>query len=264
MATNGTARLRLEDVRHAFDGKKVLDGVSLEIHAGETVVIMGPSGSGKTVLLKHLIGLLEPDTGRLLVDGEDFWAASPHRRNELRNGFGMAFQEGALFDSMSVFENVAFPLRRHAQLSGVELRRRVESCLAQVGLRGAIEKKPAELSVGMRRRVGFARAIALTPQILLFDEPTAGLDPVMVTVINRLISSLAARENVTTVVSTHDLRTVHDVANRVVLLAKGHLVADAPVRTFFELETPEVRQLLEGRVEGPLLPQDELAVEARP
>ncbi|MFL5320897.1 MAG: ABC transporter ATP-binding protein [Myxococcaceae bacterium] len=258
MATGNTEQLRLDEVTKCFSGKTVLDRISLSIHAGESVVVMGPSGCGKTVLLKHLIGLLTPDSGRVFVRGQDLWAATAQERNALRNSFGMAFQEGALFDSMTVFENVAFPLRRHTGASGYELRKMVEHSLSLVGLGAASAKRPSELSVGMRRRAGFARAIALQPQILLFDEPTAGLDPVMVTVLNQLIASLGKMDSVTTVVSTHDLRTAREVADRIVMLANGKIVADAPVEEFFDLPLPEVRQLIEGRVDGPLRPAEEL------
>jgi phospholipid/cholesterol/gamma-HCH transport system ATP-binding protein len=253
--------ITLVNVSKAFGSKRVLDDVSLEIIPGQRLVIMGPSGSGKTVLLKHLIGLLRPDSGQVLIDGEDLWATSEARRKRLRHRFGMAFQEGALFDTMNVFENIAFPLRKLTDLPEEEIARRVEGCLDRVHLFGAQLKRTGELSTGMRRRVGFARAIALEPRALLFDEPTAGLDPVMVTVVNRLIVELSETLQATAVMATHDLRSTREVADRVVLTSGGKLVADAPTEQFFALEHPAVRQMLEGNPEGPLV-LDERGVHA--
>ena len=181
-----TAKIRVEDLRKSFGGKMVLDGIDLSLAAGESLVVVGPSGTGKSVLLKHLIGLVRPDSGRVFVDGQDFWALSDRERTGVRKKFGMSFQEGALFDSMSVFENVAFPLRRSGR-PPAEIRDRVRECLAIVRLPSVEGKRPSELSGGMRRRVGFARAIAHEPQILLFDEPNTGLDPIMTDVIDEVI-----------------------------------------------------------------------------
>jgi phospholipid/cholesterol/gamma-HCH transport system ATP-binding protein len=181
------ARVKLTGVKKSFGAKKVLDGLDLTIEKGTSIVVLGRSGMGKSVMLKHMVGLLEPDAGSVEIDGENFWKSSSTRRNELRRKFGMAFQEGALFDSMNVGENIAFPLRRHVKMSPKEVRERVAECLELVHLPGIESKLPSELSGGMRRRVGFARAIAHQPEILLFDEPTTGLDPIMTDALVRVI-----------------------------------------------------------------------------
>ena len=247
---NGRPLVALENVSKRFGEHTVLDHLTLAVPPEQSLVIMGPSGQGKTVLLKHLIGLVQPDAGRVFIDGVDFWAQSEGERRQLRRRFGISFQEGALFDSLSVFENVAFPLRRHTDWSEERIRDRVLACLDRVNLPGIERRRTSELSTGMRRRVGFARAIALQPEVLLFDEPTAALDPVMVTVVNEVIAELSRRS--TTVLATHDLRTTRAVADRVVLLFEGKLVADASVSEFEKLPNPEVRQFIEGRAQGPL------------
>lgn len=246
------AQLRAIRLTRSFGGRRVLDELSLDVFRGEVVVVMGPSGSGKSVLLRHLIGLIAPDSGQLQVAGEDFWALRAHERRRLRRRFGIAFQEGALFDSMTVFDNVAFPLRRHTSWSRRQIRERVRACLALVRLPGVEDRLPSQLSTGMRRRVGFARAIALEPEFLLFDEPTAGLDPMTARIIDQGISTLCVQLRATTVVVTHDLATARGVAHRVALLFGGKIVADAPVERFFTLPHPAVRQLVEARPEGPL------------
>ena len=213
---------------------------------GDSIVVLGKSGIGKSVLLKHMIGLLEPDGGTVEVEGEDFWAASRTRRDEIRRRFGMSFQEGALFDSMTVGENVGFPLRRHGRMSAAEVRDRVAECLALVRLPGTEGKRPSELSGGMRRRVGFARAIALKPEILLFDEPTTGLDPITTDVLVRVMVELRDRMNPTMVTITHDLKVAFDVAERVALLDAGRILVDLPPRSFAASEDPRVAAFVRG------------------
>ncbi|MEN9798965.1 MAG: hypothetical protein RL653_2661 [Pseudomonadota bacterium] len=256
MATvNGGDRplVEVRGLQRAFDGRRVLDGVDLQLRRGESLVLLGPSGGGKTLLLKHLIGLRRPDAGQLLVGGQDFWASPRTEQVRLRQRFGLAFQDGALFDSLNVFENVAFPLRRAKYGDERRIRARVEECLELMHLSHAGRRAPSQLSTGMRRRVGFARAIALEPDILLFDEPTAGLDPVMVTVVDELVVDLRRRLQTTSVVTTHDLSSARAVASRVVLLFRGKLVADAPADRFFDLPHPAVQQFVHGSLEGPLL-----------
>ncbi|MEM8997893.1 MAG: ATP-binding cassette domain-containing protein, partial [Acidobacteriota bacterium] len=192
--------IRLTGVEKSFGTHKVLRGLDLEVDAGESLVILGGSGSGKSVLLKHRVGLLHPDVGRVEIDGVDLAMLPRRELVAFRRRFGMAFQEGALFDSMSVFDNIAFPLRRRRpKPSRGEVGDRVAECLSLVGLGGVGDKMPSELSGGMRRRVGFARAIAQEPKILLFDEPTTGLDPVMTAVIDGVITGLGERLNTTSV-----------------------------------------------------------------
>lgn len=250
--------LAAENLTAGFGRKVVLEHVNLTVSRGESLVVMGPSGVGKTVLLKHLIGLSRPLGGKVLVDGVELWSLPARERVRVRQRFGIAFQDAALFDSLSVFENVAFPLRRHSQLGEEAIRQRVEACLQMVRLRLTGDETTSQLSTGMRRRVGFARAIAREPEILLFDEPTAGLDPVMVTVMSEVISSLNRRLRPATVTVTHDLTFARRVADRIALLVRGHLVAQAPRDEFFELSHPAVRQFLEGRVDGPILASEEL------
>lgn len=245
-------KIRLRGVRKAFAGKVVLDGLDLDVHEGESLVVIGGSGTGKSVLLKHVIGLLQPDAGTVEVDGVRLQDLGFRQITEFRRRFGMAFQEGALFDSMSVWENVAFPLRRVARLPAAETAARVEECLALVRLEGAGGKMPAELSGGMRRRVGFARAIALKPDILLFDEPNTGLDPVTKAAIDEVI--VGVRENLgsTTITITHDIESAFRIADRVGMLHQGKIVALAPPAEFERLEDPRVQQFIHGRAHGPL------------
>ncbi|MGH9366947.1 MAG: ABC transporter ATP-binding protein [Thermoanaerobaculia bacterium] len=245
------AKLVADGLRKAFDGKVVLDGISFSVADGESLAIVGPSGTGKSVLLKHLIGLIRPDSGRVLVGGEDLWGLSGLGRNRIRRKFGMSFQEGALFDSMSVFENVAFPLRRSGH-SAREVRERVRECLDIVHLEGVDEKRTAELSGGMRRRVGFARAIAHEPEILLFDEPNTGLDPIMTDIIDEVILEMREKTKATIVTITHHIPSAEKIGDRIALLFGGHLLYEAPPGEFLRSNDPAVRQFVEGRAEGPL------------
>lgn len=251
---SGTAepKIRLVDLSKRFGANVVLDRLNLEIPEGESVVLVGPSGTGKSVLLKHIIGLIRPDEGQVLVDDTDIWSLSERDLNVFRRRFGMSFQEGALFDSMTVYENIAFPLRRQTKKSPGEIRDRVAECLDLVHLEGVETKKPAELSGGMRRRVGFARAIALEPQILLFDEPTTGLDPIMTDVIDTTIVEMRERLRCTTVTITHNMESAAKIGDRIAMIYGGRIVAaDAPDR-FMKSENPLVRQFVEGRAEGPM------------
>ncbi|MHB8796958.1 MAG: ABC transporter ATP-binding protein [Thermoanaerobaculia bacterium] len=233
-------------MRKAFGPKVVLDGLDLTIAKGDSIVILGKSGIGKSVLLKHMIGLMAPDAGTVEVEGEDFWAGSRSRRDEMRRRFGMSFQEGALFDSMSVEENIGFALKRHTRMTPAEVRDRVEECLALVRLEGIEGKRPSELSGGMRRRVGFARAIALKPEILLFDEPTTGLDPITTDALARVMIRLRDRLNPTMVTITHDLKVAFAVAERVALLDAGRIQADLPPSEFEASDDPRVAAFVRG------------------
>jgi phospholipid/cholesterol/gamma-HCH transport system ATP-binding protein len=244
--------ISLQHLYKAFGPKQVLRDLSINVCRGESFVIVGGSGTGKSVTLKHVIGLLRPDQGKVMVEGDDMCSMSSVELNRFRRRFGMSFQEGALFDSMSVFENIAFPLRRHTNMDEDQIERRVRECLEQVHLQGVEDKRPSELSGGMRRRVGFARAISLKPEILLFDEPTTGLDPVISSVIAELILEMDTTLNTTTVTITHDMKVAFKIADTVAMLYQGHIIEQAPPEKFQESTNPIVRQFIEGRASGPL------------
>lgn len=244
-------KIRLRGVRKAFDSKVVLDGLDLDVLAGESLVILGGSGSGKSVLLKHMVGLLRPDSGTVEVDGVELGGLRGPDLTSFRRRFGMSFQEGALFDSMTVRENVAFPLQR-AKWPKERIAERVAACLEMVHLEGAEAKMPAQLSGGMRRRVGFARAIALEPQILLFDEPTTGLDPVIKAVIDELILELQQKLESTAVTITHDLASAWKIGDRIAMLYRGRILACAPPEEFRSSGDARVQQFIRGLPSGPL------------
>ncbi|HEX5758961.1 MAG TPA: ABC transporter ATP-binding protein [Thermoanaerobaculia bacterium] len=245
-------KIRVRGLVKSFGPKRVLDGVDLDVLAGESTVVIGASGTGKSVLIKHIIGLLRPDSGTVEVDGVDVHGLDYREITEFRRRFGMAFQEGALFDSMSVADNVGFPLKRQSRLPRAEIAERVEECLALVRLEGVGKKLPSELSGGMRRRVGFARAVALEPQILLFDEPTSGLDPVTTALIDEVIADLSNRLHSTTVTITHDMESAYRIADRIGMLHGGKLIALAPPAELRELPDPRVQQFIRGEARGPL------------
>ncbi len=245
-------KIRLREIRKAFASKVVLDGVDLAIEEGESLVIIGGSGTGKSVLLKHIIGLMKPDRGTVTVDGTDLSTLGYREITGFRRRFGMAFQEGALFDSMTVAQNIAFPLERARRFDRSAVRKRVDECLGLVRLDGAEEKMPSELSGGMRRRVGFARAIALKPAILLFDEPTSGLDPVMTALLDEVILDLQRTLESTTVTITHDMTSAFRIADRIAMLHRGKIIAIGTPKELKADTDPRLLQFLEGRAEGPL------------
>jgi phospholipid/cholesterol/gamma-HCH transport system ATP-binding protein len=245
--------IECRDVWKSFGRKRVLRGVDLAIEAGETVVIMGQSGTGKSVLLKHFVGLMVPDRGTILVDGQDVARLSRKKLFELRMRFGMVFQGAALFDSSTVDENVGLALREHTEKPGEEIRAIVEEKLRMVGLDGVGDKYPAELSGGMKKRVGFARAIAMDPECVLYDEPTTGLDPIMSDVINTLIIKLADELRITSVVVTHDLASAYKVADRIAMLHEGGIIFHGTPDEIRNTTHPMVRQFIEGRAQGPIV-----------
>jgi phospholipid/cholesterol/gamma-HCH transport system ATP-binding protein len=244
-------KISLRGVSKSFGDRLVLDAIDLDVLAGESLVVVGGSGTGKSVMLKHMIGLIRPDAGTVSVDGVDLATLSNREITDFRRRFGMAFQEGALFDSMSVEGNVAFPLKR-AGWERERLRARVAECLDLMRLDGNESKLPAELSGGMRRRVGLARAIALEPQILLLDEPTTGLDPVISAVVEDLVIELHQRLRLTLVTITHDMESAFRIANRIGMLHKGRVIELAPPEEFRRSPDPRVQQFLRREARGPL------------
>ena len=237
------------EVRHlykSFGSQPVLEDLSFAIEQGEAVVIIGRSGGGKSVLLKHLIGLLQPDAGEVLVAGEDITQMNERALLRVRHRFGMVFQGAALFDSMTVFDNVAFPLRRERRWTAAEIEHKVATALETVDLAGTQPKKPAELSGGMRKRVGLARAIVYEPEILLYDEPTTGLDPIVSDSIDRLIICVTERLHVTSVVVTHDMRSARRVGRRLIMLHAGKIQANGTPEEVFHSPDPVVQQFVQG------------------
>ncbi|MFH0809437.1 MAG: ABC transporter ATP-binding protein [Pseudomonadota bacterium] len=246
--------IELIDLNKKFGNLVIFKDLRFTIPSGRITSVLGRSGGGKSVLLKHIIGLLKPDSGRILVDGQDIVTMNDHHLNDIRRRFGMLFQEAALFDSMNVGENVAFPLREHTDLTEEEIQERVQEKLGQVGLPGIEDKMPSELSGGMRKRVGLARAIALDPEIILFDEPTTGLDPITSSVINHLIADTQRRLNATCVIISHDIEAVFAISDRVAMLYEGKIEAEGGVEEMRTSDNPVVRQFISGSFEGPIIP----------
>jgi phospholipid/cholesterol/gamma-HCH transport system ATP-binding protein len=244
--------IEIKGVSKAFDGHVVLDRLDLRIEAGETLVIIGRSGSGKSVLLKHIIGLVKPDAGTVLVEGQDIAEMSGKALDRLRLRFGMLFQGAALFDSMNVFENVSFALHEHTTLAHDAIAQRVHDCLQLVGLQDIDEKMPSELSGGMRKRVGLARALAIGPEIIMYDEPTTGIDPIMADLINDLIMTLRDQLKVTSIVVTHDMTSAYKVADRIAMLYNGKIVEVGPPDQIRSSRNPLVQQFIKGQASGPI------------
>ncbi|MDX1682156.1 MAG: ABC transporter ATP-binding protein [Phycisphaeraceae bacterium] len=239
--------IELRDVHKSFDGITVLDGMSLEIHPGEITVILGPSGTGKSVLLKHMVGLLKPDSGEVWFEGERIDTCSEAQLVEVRRRMGYLFQLGALFDSMTVAENICFPLVEHNSVSEDEKRERCHRVLKIVGLEGIEEKSPAELSGGQQKRVALARAIILEPDVIFYDEPTTGLDPVRADLIDELMRSLNDNLGITSVVVTHDIDSARKIADRMVMLYDGKVLADGSPESFENAGNDFVRRFIQGQ-----------------
>lgn len=242
----------LRDVHKSFGVQKVLDGINLEIPDGKITAIIGPSGEGKSVLLKHLIGLLQPDSGQVEVDGENICNISRAELNKIREKFGMLFQNVALFDSMTVFENVAFPLQEKTALSKDEIRRRVVTALEDVGLNNIDNKYPDELSGGMKKRVGLARAVVLNPKIILFDEPTTGLDPIIKRAVHQLIKDTHTKFGFTAVIVSHEIPEIFDVAQNVAMLFRGKILQYGTAEEIIHSDHPAIRQFISGSLDGPI------------
>jgi len=248
--------LRVESLGVRFGRQEVLRDISIDLDAGQTLVVLGESGCGKTVLLKSMIGLILPTAGDVLFEGKSLASLNDRALAHLRTRYGFVFQGAALFDSMTILDNIAFPLREHTRLPDAEIRSVVESLVAEVGLpRSVLMKKPVQLSGGMRKRAGLARALALDPQLMLYDEPTTGLDPIMTDVINELILTVRQRPAVTSVVVTHDMNTARKVADRVIMLyplfrlqaGEPQIVFDGTIADLDRSRDPRIRQFVEGR-----------------
>jgi phospholipid/cholesterol/gamma-HCH transport system ATP-binding protein len=247
--------IEVRDLKKSFGSNLVLDGVSFEIETGESAVIIGRSGSGKSVLLKHLVGLLAPDAGGVFIDGENIVGMNERELLRIRGKFGMLFQGSALFDSMTVAENVGFAFRHNHKMAPEEIRRRVETALEVVDLPGTEDKRPAELSGGMKKRVGLARAIVYHPQIVLYDEPTTGLDPIVADAIDQLILRVRDRFKVTSVVVTHDMRSARRVGQRILMLHEKKIYAAGTPDEIFSSRDAVVRRFIGGvaDLKGPKL-----------
>jgi phospholipid/cholesterol/gamma-HCH transport system ATP-binding protein len=246
------AAVELCDLTKQLGQRTVLDGVNLAVLKGETLSVIGGSGAGKSVTLKHIVGLMKPDRGCVKVNGVDVTSGDAEALEAARRKIGFCFQGSALLNSLSVFENVALPLREHETLDETLLRRRVEEKLALVGLADAGRKLPSEISGGMKKRVGLARAIIRNPEIILYDEPTAGLDPVMGTAINDLILDMQKKLNVSSILVTHDMSSAFRVSNRIAMLVKGRIVKLGTPEEFRASDDPMVQQFIYGESEGPL------------
>jgi phospholipid/cholesterol/gamma-HCH transport system ATP-binding protein len=242
--------IRVEGLRKSFGTQPVLRGVDLEVAAGEVLVIIGRSGGGKSVLLKHLIGLLRPDAGQVIVDGTDITTLRGAALDRIRERYGVVFQGGALFDSMTVFDNVAFPLREKTNLPAADVQARVEERLEQVGLGGVGHKNPAEISGGMRKRVAIARALVTEPGIVFLDEPTTGLDPILVNTIHHLIRDLHRKARFTAVMVSHEIPEIFAIADRVAMLHDGVIVATGRPDDIQSSSNPIVRQFIHGDIEA--------------
>jgi phospholipid/cholesterol/gamma-HCH transport system ATP-binding protein len=244
--------IELVRLTKSFGKQLVLNDLNLKIPAGKITAVIGPSGEGKSVLLKHMIGLMKPDSGKVLVDGEDMTWMGRRQLNRVRERFGMLFQGVALFDSMTVFENVAFPLEEKTRMSRGEIRERVHEALEHVGLRDVDEKYPDQLSGGMKKRVGLARALLLKPDIILFDEPTTGLDPIICNAMHRLIKETQERFGFTAVIVTHEVPSIFEICDYVAMLYRGRIQMRGTPEEIRESEDPVLRQFISGELEGPL------------
>jgi phospholipid/cholesterol/gamma-HCH transport system ATP-binding protein len=252
MKSNGEYMIEVEDVHKAFEGNQVLDGVSCQIPAGKISVVMGPSGTGKSVLLRHVVGLLLPDKGDVRVAGKSVPSLNEDELLELRRNVGMLFQDGALFSSMNLYDNVAFPLRQHTKKSESEVKEIVMARLEEVGLGEAVSKMPNELSGGMRKRAGFARALVLEPEILLFDEPDSGLDPVRTALLCDLIREIQRKYKSTGVVISHDIKSCFNIGDHIILLYGGKVVDQGSKEELQQSKNPFTQQFISGAVRGPL------------
>ncbi|MFH1837796.1 MAG: ABC transporter ATP-binding protein [Candidatus Omnitrophota bacterium] len=248
--------IELKGIYKSFKGQSILENLDLKIETGESMVIIGRSGCGKSVTLKHIMGLLAPDKGNVIVDDRDITSLNEKGLNRIRMNFGMLFQGAALFDSLSVLENVGFQLFEYTDMNIVDIKKRVAECLGRVGLKGVEDKKPAELSGGMKKRVGLARAICMFPKIILFDEPTTGVDPIMGDIIDELIRHLHDTLKTTSVTVTHDMKSAYKIADRIAMLYDKHIITVGTPDEIKNSDNPIVRQFISGSAEGPITDND--------
>jgi phospholipid/cholesterol/gamma-HCH transport system ATP-binding protein len=244
--------VEVTDLFRKFGNRLVIDGISLRVQRGETLVIMGGSGCGKSTLLRHIIGVMKPTAGSVKIFGDEITTMNDREIDEIRRRFGMLFQSGALLASLTVGENVALPLLQHTDLSAEEIQEVVAQKLQTVGLNGFENLKPAEISGGMRKRVGLARALALDPELLFSDEPTSGLDPIMTAVVDRLTLELTRGAGMTAVVVTHDMTSAFRIATRMIMLGRGKIIAQGTPDEIRTSPDPEVQQFINGEADGPM------------
>jgi len=238
--------IKIVDLKKSFDGDMVLDGVNLTIPGEKITVILGRSGTGKTVLMKHIIGLLKPDSGSIFVDGKDIAAMDDDELDLIRSHFSMLFQGGALFDSINVFDNIAFPLREREKISAKDVEKVVTQRISEVGLTGMKRKMPAELSGGMIKRVGLARALITKPEVILFDEPTAGLDPITEDSITQLILQTHKKSPTTFIIISHDIDFTFEIADKIAILHKGKIIAEGTASEIKKTKDPFIRNYFSG------------------
>lgn len=250
---SSTPKIELKDVKKSFGSKVVLDGISLTINKGESLVVIGGSGTGKSVLIKCILGLLRPDSGSIMIDGEEVTGLRGEKRNELMRKFGMLFQGGALFDSLTVWENITFAVRQKQKMTVAQAKDLAIEKLKSVGLTAEVStQKPAELSGGMQKRVALARAICAKPDIIFFDEPTTGLDPIMADVINELIIQCTKDLGLTTLSITHDMASACKIASQIAMLYKGKIIWLGPAKNIYHSQNAYVDQFVHGRAHGPI------------
>ena len=244
--------IEIQNVTKFFNTRKVLDNLSLNIEKGQTCVIIGRSGCGKSVLLKHIEGILKPDSGKIIINGQDITRLSNNEMDKIRLKMGMVFQGGALFDSMSVGENVGFNLIEHNHVSNKELLEKVESALCVVGLCGIENLMPSEISGGMKKRVALARAICIEPEIIFYDEPTTGVDPITADSINELIKTMHDKLKVTSIVVTHDMKSAYSIADKIAMMYQGKIIAEGSPQEIQNTTHPVVHQFINGLAKGPI------------
>lgn len=244
--------IEISGVEKSLNGNMVLRGVNLRIEKGSTCVIIGRSGCGKSVLLKHIVGILKPDKGRIIIDGKDVTSLDEKELDSLRLKIGLVFQGGALFDSLNVGENVGFGLIEHDHIPQDELSGRIEESLSLVGLSGISNLMPSDLSGGMKKRVALARALCIKPEIILYDEPTTGLDPISADSINELIKNLHDKINITSIVVTHDMKSAYKIGDKIAMLYQGRIVAEGSPRDIEGSKDPVVHQFINGLAHGPI------------